>query len=243
MPDFSLNSLERSAMAALQRCTNSANIALFVWMIGFSAIRYAQSMKRSVKDSEARLFAVAETQGGFFTAKQAEDAGFDRTHHAYHVRTGNWVREHRGVYRLTRFPMPERPDLILWSLWSRNRDDQAQGIYSHQTALSIYDLSDVMPAKLHMTVPRSFRRNAEIPHILILHYDDLSADEVEEREGYRVTSPIRTIVDVRHEISDQLLSHAFNEAKTRGLVTGSDVERYRDKLPGFVSGRTRLTTA
>ena len=200
-------------------------------------------MKRSSKDSEARLFAVAETQGGFFTAKQAEDAGFDRTHHAYHVRTGNWVREHRGVYRLSRFPTPERPDLILWSLWSRNRDDQAQGIYSHQTALSIYDLSDVMPANLHMTVPRSFRRNAEIPPILILHYDHLSADEVQEREGYRVTSPIRTILDVRHEVSDELLSQAFNEAKTRGLITGADVERYRDKLPGFVSGRKRLTTA
>lgn len=139
--------------------------------------------------------------------------------------------------------MPERPDLILWSLWSRNRDDQAQGIYSHQTALSIYDLSDVMPAKLHMTVPCSFRRNAEIPPILILHYDDLSADEVEEREGYRVTSPIRTLVDVRHEVSDELFSQAFNEAKTRGLITGADVERYRDKLPGLVSGRKRLRAA
>jgi hypothetical protein len=98
MPDLSLNSLERSATAALQRSTNSAKIALFVLVKSFSAIRYAQSMKRSSKDSEARLFAVAETQGGFFTAKQAEDEGFDRTHHAYHARTGNWVREHRGVY-------------------------------------------------------------------------------------------------------------------------------------------------
>ena len=195
-----------------------------------------------MKRSEARLFAVAETQGGFFTAKQAEDAGFDRTHHAYHVRTGNWVRENRGVYRLTRFPMPERPDLILWSLWSRNRDDQTQGIYSHQTALSIYDLSDVMPAKLHMTVLRNFRRNAKIPPILILHYDDLSADEVEEREGYRVTSPIRTIVDIRHEVSSEVLSQTFTEAKARGLIT-ADIERYRDKLPGFLSGGKRLRVA
>ena len=200
-------------------------------------------MKRSSKDSEARLFAVAETQGGFFTAKQAEDAGFDRTHHAYHVRTGNWVRENRGVYRLTRFPMPERPDLILWSLWSRNRDDQTQGIYSHQTALSIYDLSDIMPAKLHMTVPRSFRRNAEIPPVLIFHYDDISADEVEEREGYRVASPIRTIVDIRHVVSGEVLSQTFTEAKARGLITGADIERYRDKLPGFLSGGKRLRAA
>jgi len=138
---------------------------------------------------------------------------------------------------------PQRvvPDLILWSLWSRNRDDQAQGIYSHQTALSIYDLSDVMPAKLHMTVPRSFRRNAEIPPVLILQHEDISAGEVEEREGYRVTSPIRTIVDVRHEVSNNVLSQAFNEAKTRGLVTGADVERYSDKLPGFVSSRFAIT--
>jgi hypothetical protein len=100
-----------------------------------------------------------------------------------------------------------------------------------------------MPAKLHMTVPRSFRRNAEIPPVLILHYDDLSAGKVEEREGYRVTSPIRTLVDVRHEVSDELFTQAFNEAKTRGLITAADVERCRDKLPGFVSLRKRLTTA
>jgi predicted transcriptional regulator of viral defense system len=200
-------------------------------------------MKRSHKDAQAKLFAVAELQGGFFTAKQAEEAGFDRTHHAYHVQTGNWEREYRGIYRLTRFPMPERSDLILWSLWSRNRDDQVQGVYSHQTALSIYDLSDIMPAKLHMTVPNGFRRSAEIPPILVLHYDDLSGDEIEERNGYRVTRPIRAIVDVRGKISDELFTQAFREAKTRGLITEPDIERYSNRLPGFFSGRKRLKTA
>jgi predicted transcriptional regulator of viral defense system len=197
-------------------------------------------MKRSSKDSEARLFAIAETQGGFFTAKQAEDAGFDRTHHAYHVQTGNWQREHRGIYRLTRFPMPERPDLILWSLWSRNRDDEIQGTYSHQTALSVYDLSDVMPAQMHMTVPRSFRRSAEIPPILVLHYDDLSADEIEQREAYRVTRPIRTIVDVRGGVPAEVLSQAFTNAKARGLITSADIERYHNSLPDFLRGRKRV---
>jgi hypothetical protein len=46
-------------------------------------------MKRSSEESQARLSAIAVAQGGFFTAKQAEEAGFDRTHHAYHVRAGN----------------------------------------------------------------------------------------------------------------------------------------------------------
>lgn len=201
-------------------------------------------VKRSSKESQARLFAIAESQGGFFTAKQAEEAGFTRAHHDYHVRVGNWQREHRGIYRLAQFPMPERADLILWSLWSRNRTDEAQGVYSHQTALSIYDLSDLMPSKLHMTVPRHFRRSAEIPSILALHYGDLSRDEVEEREGYRITRPIRAIVDVAQDVSADILSQAFSEAKARGLITETDVEHYRERLPDFLrSHRKRLKAA
>ena len=192
-------------------------------------------IKRSSKQSQATLYAIAEGQGGFFTAKQAADAGVDRTHHAYHVRAGNWQREHRGIYRLAQYPVPERSDLILWSLWSRNRDgDEPQGVYSHQTALSLYDLSDLMPSKLHMTVPTKFRRMAETPSILALHYDDLPRNEIEEREGYRVTRPIRAIVDVSHYVSPEILSQAFAEAKTRGLITGKDVELHRQKLPAFL---------
>ncbi|MFA6177053.1 MAG: type IV toxin-antitoxin system AbiEi family antitoxin domain-containing protein, partial [Phycisphaerae bacterium] len=202
-------------------------------------VRFSLAMKRSSKESQTKLFAIAEGQGGFFTAKQAAEAGFDRTHHAYHVRVGNWQREHRGIYRLTQFPIPERPDLILWSLWSRNREDQAQGIYSHQTALSIYDLSDLMPAKLHMTVPHNFRRSAQIPPILVLHFDDVPADEVEEREGYRITRPIRAVVDASKEVSADLLSQAFSEARTRGLITEIDIEHYSDRLPSFLLGQDK----
>jgi hypothetical protein len=202
-------------------------------------------MKRSSKESQARLFAIAEAQGGFFTAKQAEEAGVARPHHAYHVRVGNWQREHRGIFRLTQFPMPERSDLILWSLWSRNReDDDAQGVYSHQTALSLYDLSDLMPSKLHMTVPTKFRRSADTPPILALHYGDLPRGEIEDREGYRVTRPIRAIVDASRDVSAEILSQAFAEARTRGLVTEKDVEHYREKLPAFLfPTRKRLKAA
>jgi hypothetical protein len=100
-----------------------------------------------------------------------------------------------------------------------------------------------MPAKLHMTVPCSFRRSAEMPTILILHYNDLSADEIEQREAYRVTRPIRTIVDVCREVPSEVLSQAFSEAKARGLITSADIEHYRQKLPAFLSGRKRLRAA
>jgi predicted transcriptional regulator of viral defense system len=199
-------------------------------------------MKRSSQESEARLFAVAESQGGYFTAKQAEEAGFDRTNHAYHVRAGNWEREHRGVFRLAHFPANERPDLIRWSLWSRDRQDHPQGVYSHQTALSIYDLSDVMPSKLHMTVPLKFRRNSKIPSGIVLHHADLPAWAMEDREGFRVTRPMRAIVDLSEsrELSPELLAQAFTEARKRGLITEKEVREYRHRLPASLFQRPGL---
>jgi hypothetical protein len=101
-----------------------------------------------------------------------------------------------------------------------------------------------MPSKLHMTVPTKFRRMAETPSILALHYDDLSRNQIEEREGYRVTRPILAIVDVSHDVSAEILSQAFTEARTRGIITEKDVEHYRERLPAFLfPTRKRLKAA
>src|SRR6266436_10078250 len=153
-------------------------------------------MPRSHRDASRRLFEFAEQQQGFFTTKQAKAAGFAENTHPYHVQVGNWIREHRGIYRLANFPRGERPDLMLWSLWSRNRGEAAQGVYSYQTALSLHDLSDAMPAKLHMTVPRTFRRNSEIPRVLVLHLADLPESDIGIAHGVQVTKPMRTILDL-----------------------------------------------
>jgi hypothetical protein len=90
--------------------------------------------------------------------------------------------------------------LALWSLWSSNRKEEVEGVYSHQTAISLFNLSDLNPAKLHMTVPMSFRRNSEIPGILVLHYADLPASDVQTGPGYKITRPLRTAIEVRRRI-------------------------------------------
>jgi hypothetical protein len=70
-------------------------------------------MARNRRDAQRRLFEIAEGQQGFFTAKQAKAAGFAENTHPYHVQVGNWIREHRGIYRLALFPPAEHPDLVL----------------------------------------------------------------------------------------------------------------------------------
>jgi predicted transcriptional regulator of viral defense system len=170
---------------------------------------------------------MAEQQQGFFTAKQAKLAGFAENTHPYHVQVGNWIREHRGIYRMTQFPAAERPDLVLWSLWSRNRKEETEGVFSHQTALSLDNLSDVNPAKLHMTVPTRFRRNSEVPGILVLHYADLPAADVEERQGFQLTRPLRTIIDLIEAgtVERHFIRRAIKQAFERGLITRHQVRQ------------------
>jgi predicted transcriptional regulator of viral defense system len=173
------------------------------------------------KPDSDRLFEVAESQQGYFSTPQAIAAGYARSTHSYHVHAGNWVREHRGVYRLLRYPRSEEGQLVLWSLWSRNREGKPQGVYSHLTALSIEELSDANPAKLHMTVPPDFRRSGEVPAILRLYKAQLARDEIIEKHGYAVTTPMRAILDLTTsgEADRDLIIRALREGQSRGLIT------------------------
>lgn len=186
-------------------------------------------MPRHHRDAQRRLFEIAEAQQGFFTAKQAKAAGFAENTHPYHVEVGNWIREHRGIYRLALFPPVEHPDLVKWALWSKNRNQVTEGVFSHQTALSLHELSDLNPAKLHMTVPTHFRRNSEIPGILVLHYTDLADQDVLTAQGFRYTRPLRTILDLIQADSAErtFLRQALRQALHRGLITRSEVKKVR----------------
>jgi predicted transcriptional regulator of viral defense system len=190
-------------------------------------------MPRPHKEAAHQLQEIAQSQQGFFTTKQAIRAGFSEKTHSYHVNVGNWIREHRGIYRLADFPTPERPDLMLWYLWSQDRQEQPEGTYSHDTALSLHELSDIMPSKLHMTVPREFRRNSRIPEILVLHRAQLDASEVQEVHGVRVTRVLRTIVDLLRSghVDRSQLKLAVDEAIRRGLIARGEIDRMpHDKL-------------
>jgi hypothetical protein len=62
--------------------------------------------------------------------------------------------------------------------------------------MTLHDLSDVMPAKLDMTVPPGFRRMATIPDVLRLHHAKLNQREIQTIDGVRMTTPLRTLIDI-----------------------------------------------
>ena len=185
------------------------------------------------RPDQAKLYGIAEAQSGLFTTKQAKACGYAENTHPYHVKRGHWLRERRGIYRLALFPVSDEEQLVLWSLWSANRSEQPQGVFSHATALAIHDLSDAAPDKLHLTVPKTFRRFHEPPAVLVLHKDDLIAEEIENRRGYAVTTPLRTLRDVAADdaSSDELIEQALRDALRAGLVSRTALARAAASFP------------
>ena len=192
--------------------------------------------------NQNQLFDVADRQQGFFTAKQAEDCGYRRSNFHLKLSSGEWTQEERGIYRLGRYPVTDRPELVLWSLWSRNMDDVPQGVWSHETALDIHELSDVMPSKMHMTVPSNFRRRKEVPKVLCLHKGTLINSDVEERQGYRVTTPLRTIIDCIAEgsVADNFVAQAIHQALSRGLILESELKAIEHTQPDIYQKIRRI---
>ena len=167
------------------------------------------------------LFEIADRQRGYFTSQQAEECGFSRSNFHFKLKSGEWLKEQRGIYRLARYPVSERPELVLWTLWSRDKKGTPQGVWSHETALDIHELSDMMPAKMHMSVPMRFRKKIEIPKILHLHFADLTESNIETRQGFKVTAPLQTLIDVINEgtVPQEQIIQAIREALQRGLIS------------------------
>lgn len=174
------------------------------------------------------LFQIAEAHAGYFTAAQARPAGFTRSLLAYHVGSGLFERVRHGVYRLKRFPSTPHEDLFI--AWLRVGP---QAVISHDSAFALYELSDHLPAEVHLTVPRTTSRRHEG---LRLHTNRLEAGEVARYSGLPVTTIPRTIVDVAiGGLADELVAQGIRQAVRRGLTTSIEL---RNASP---RGRRRVT--
>jgi hypothetical protein len=161
------------------------------------------------------LWRLASPQRGYFTAGQALDAGFSYQLQHFHSRAGNWIRVERGVYRFREYddlPDEDTDPLVRWSLWSRG-----EGVVSHSTALAVHDLGIANPELIHLTVPPGFRRKDTS---VVLHRATLPPDEVEVHQGFRVTSPVRAVVESAADWIDQdVLDSAVIDLLNRGMAS------------------------
>jgi predicted transcriptional regulator of viral defense system len=181
----------------------------------------------------AVLMTIAQDQQGYFTTKQAIAAGYADNTHPYHVRAGNWERVWRGIYRMTHLPTPEDGEMMVWLLWSRGRDEKPMAAMSHQTALSLFELGDFNPAKIHMTVPPKFRRNSRLPKTVMLHHTEIAPTELTHLRGLAVCRPIRALCDVANTHPDSVddLRSVAAEARRRGLIAEREISAMKKNEP------------
>lgn len=172
-----------------------------------------------------QLYATASSQDGYFTAKQAGAAGYSPQLTQKHIQGGRIERVGRGVYRLVHYPATALADLVTIWLWSAHA-----GVFSHETALALYELSDVLPARVQLTLPTAWaRRRLRVPAGVVIHHADVPEIDRSWFGPVPVTTVRRTLNDcARDHLSPEHLQVAARQAIRRGMVRPSelaDVER------------------
>jgi predicted transcriptional regulator of viral defense system len=172
--------------------------------------------RRRTKPDWDRLYETALTQEGHFTTQQALDAGYSSQLLVKYLHSGRISRVRRGVYRLKHFPPGQQEDLVALWLWS----DRA-GVFSHETALMLHELSDVLPARAHLMLPAKWRkRRLRVPDGVVLHYADVPKPDRAWVGAVPVTFPARTLADCAADyVSPEFLSSAVTQALARGMIS------------------------
>lgn len=185
-----------------------------------------------------RLFEVASEQHGYFTAAQAGACGVGWDLLSDGARLGRYLRIRRGLYRLRDYPSTPREEVMM--AWLAVGKESA--VVSHESAMELLDLSDVIPTAIHLTVPRSRRHLPDLPGVTI-HTSTraLEAGDVTLRDGMRVTSVARMIADVAETgTGPEQVKLAVGQALRRGQTTRRRLEvatadrsrRVRDLIAG-----------
>jgi prepilin-type N-terminal cleavage/methylation domain-containing protein len=171
------------------------------------------------------LYEFVKSQHGYFTTSQAKDVGYDNSVFSYHINNRDWLKVGYGLYRFTSFEDTLESAFVRWSLWSRNRDEQSQGVISHDSALMKYGVIDEdMSKPVHLTVPKDFRKSKIPEDGIILHKDNLPLSDLENHGSFMTTKLFRTLQDMKEELENQgKWSEVADRATKSGKLTESEL--------------------
>lgn len=157
---------------------------------------------------------LALDHGGYFDRADAQSHGVGDVALRRALAKGRYERVYPGVYRLAIAPTSAHDELFLAWVWSNYR-----GVVSHESALALYGLSDLLPSQVHLTVPLHFRR-ASGPFRTHRLREPMPDRDRTVYEGLSVTTAARSIVDAAAEGADpEQIEKAIDQSINRGLAT------------------------
>lgn len=144
------------------------------------------------------------------TAAQLGEAGIDKDGIAWRVRAGRLHRLHRGVYAVGHRSLSWRGR---WLAAVMAAGDGA--VLSHVSAVALWQFLRPIPGPVHVTVGAAVRRKPR-PGLRLHRSRTLTSRDVTRRHGIAVTTPARTIEDIRGEVEPYLFRRALRQAELAG---------------------------
>jgi hypothetical protein len=183
-------------------------------------------MTEFLSTGDRRIVAIAGRQHGVVTVEQLAAAGIDKDGVAWRVRTGRLHRLHRGVYAVGHRSLSWRGR---WLAAVLAAGDGA--VLSHTSAVALWEFLRPIQGPAHVTVGAAVRRKQR-PGIVVHHSRTLTPRDVTRRHGIAVTTPARTISDVRGSLEPYLFRRALRQAELAGYRVPhlSIVKRSRSDL-------------
>lgn len=123
-------------------------------------------------------------------------------------------------------PAAEYDNLHLTVLWT----GVEEAALSHEAALSLYELGDVKPAMVHVTVPKRRRIRRSGAQGIEIHRQDLAPRQIgrfEQIPAVKHATAISQGIDLR--TPTYLLRQALESARRTGRITPSEGDRLREK--------------
>ena len=100
------------------------------------------------REKEYQLYQIAEDQGGYFSLSQAREIGLRRSQIYREQNRGSFRKADWGVYRFVQFPASRFEELHVAVLRAGQN-----AVVGFETALYVYDLSDIIPDEIHLILP------------------------------------------------------------------------------------------
>lgn len=162
-----------------------------------------------------RVASLAARQQGNVSHPQLLAAGMTQRQIAARVQQGWLVPRHRGVYAVGHVP---RSRESRWQAAVLALGDDA--VVGHRTAAAVWGAWRG-PVQTEVIVSPSSGR----PHRdgIVVHRSMLAPADVTTRAGLRVTTPLRTLLDVAAVVDDRRLAHVFEELQVRHGLAPLDV--------------------
>ena len=173
-----------------------------------------------------KLRDIALEQYGYVTTKQALDAGITHASLSMMVKRGRLKRECYGVYLVPQLPYTQLNQYMLAALWT----GAPEATISHDTALDLYEVCDINPSAIHVTVGKKRRISRSNDLGVVIHRQDLTSTQIGWIEGIPAVTLVTAIEQCLKTVPTYLLRQAIETGAKRGLLLADEVEAFLNKL-------------